>query len=370
MTILKSITKGNFNLEQTKKYYKHENNLRFHFLIEDRFYEYSIDTFNKSTINMQCVVRKQDHIKKGHHIQRPRCYGRITLIVGGRLKTQQKSCNSKKPKYEWSDENVFDDYLDVRNYAIQKHVCKNSCKKGCILKHNCGGHEYSRDRKRTYTEVARNHNLKNPSLEPEKSMSRAEEKAFPVEEFEGESVYHGISESHMTKRLNADTMTWLDSMREKPWEYRFIMHDGPPKQVKKEKFCHEYDDGMKIFCIPSQLNLFKRFKAYGDGTFRTINSLFHPNTKKKMYCQNFIITIKWTMDEYIFCYPVIYGLMPRRRKADYVKFWQRVNAIFEQEFPGEQMDFISYSTDFESASFKDFSKFFLAQQSFYVAYFI
>ena len=28
---LESITKGNFNLEQTKKTFKHENNLRFHF---------------------------------------------------------------------------------------------------------------------------------------------------------------------------------------------------------------------------------------------------------------------------------------------------------------------------------------------------
>ena len=60
------------------------------------------------------------------------------------------------------------------------------------------------------------------------------------------------------------------------------------------------------------------------------------------------------MDEYVFCYPVIYGLMPRRTKTDYVKFWKRVNAIFEKEFPGEKMTFISYSTDYELASFKGF----------------
>ena len=274
---LESITKGNFNLEQTKKTFSHANNLRFHFEHDGRFYEYAVDTINKKTINMQCTVHKQDHIKKKRHIQVPRCYGRITLIVAGRLKTQLKSCNSKKPKYEWSDENVFEDYLDVRNYAIQTHVCKQSCKKGCTLKHNCEGHVLPRDRKRVFVDVARNHNLKNPSFEIEKSISRAEESAFPEEEYEGEDVYHGISGDLIEKRLNADTMKWLDSMREKPWYYRNILHQQTPKVVKREKFCHEYDDGQKIFCIPSQLNLFKRFKAYGDGTFKTINSLFHPN---------------------------------------------------------------------------------------------
>ena len=44
---LESITKGNFNLEQTKKTFKHENNLRFHFEKDGRFYEYAVDTINK-----------------------------------------------------------------------------------------------------------------------------------------------------------------------------------------------------------------------------------------------------------------------------------------------------------------------------------
>ena len=39
---LQSITKGNFNLEQTKKTFKHENNLRFHFEEDGRFYEYAV----------------------------------------------------------------------------------------------------------------------------------------------------------------------------------------------------------------------------------------------------------------------------------------------------------------------------------------
>ena len=51
--ILEKITKGNFNLEFTKKTYKHENNLRFHVKIDERFYEYAIDTWNKQTIT--CV---------------------------------------------------------------------------------------------------------------------------------------------------------------------------------------------------------------------------------------------------------------------------------------------------------------------------
>ena len=50
-----------------------------------------------------------------------RCHGRITVKIGGRLKTQQKNCNSKKPKYEWNEKNVFDDYLDLRNYVLIPH---------------------------------------------------------------------------------------------------------------------------------------------------------------------------------------------------------------------------------------------------------
>ena len=61
--ILEKITKGNFNLEFTKKTYKHENNLRFHVKIDERFYEYAIDTWNKQTINLQCVV----NIKKNSY---------------------------------------------------------------------------------------------------------------------------------------------------------------------------------------------------------------------------------------------------------------------------------------------------------------
>ena len=37
------ITKGNFALEKTRDIRPHENNLRFHIKIEDKYYEYAID---------------------------------------------------------------------------------------------------------------------------------------------------------------------------------------------------------------------------------------------------------------------------------------------------------------------------------------
>ena len=74
---LQSITKGNFNLEQTQKTFSHANNLRFHFQKDGRYFEYAVDTINKKTINMQCTVHKQDHIKKG----RPLTFGRTCQMV-------------------------------------------------------------------------------------------------------------------------------------------------------------------------------------------------------------------------------------------------------------------------------------------------
>ena len=37
------ITKGNFALENTRDIRPHENNLRFHFEIEDKYFEYAKD---------------------------------------------------------------------------------------------------------------------------------------------------------------------------------------------------------------------------------------------------------------------------------------------------------------------------------------
>ena len=184
--ILQSITKGNLNLELTKNTYKHENNLRFHIQIDGRYYEYTTCTINKGTVNLQCVVHKKKKCNGNDGQQR--CLARITMTVGGRLKTQEKACNSKKPKYEWSDKNDFQDYFDVRNYAIQKHYCQKFCQKRCTVKHSCSGHELSRDRKRTFVDIARNHNLANPILESTKSTARAEEVTFPEYEFEGQNA--------------------------------------------------------------------------------------------------------------------------------------------------------------------------------------
>ena len=44
MPTLENITKGNFNLEFTKKTYKHEHNLRFHIKVDEHYYEYAMDT--------------------------------------------------------------------------------------------------------------------------------------------------------------------------------------------------------------------------------------------------------------------------------------------------------------------------------------
>ena len=52
------ITKGNFALENTRDIRPHENNLRFHIKIEEKYYEYAIDTINKKTINIRCVICK------------------------------------------------------------------------------------------------------------------------------------------------------------------------------------------------------------------------------------------------------------------------------------------------------------------------
>ena len=72
---LESITKGNYNLELTKETFKHEKNLRFHVKIDDRYFEYALDGINKTTINIQCVVRNQKKLQT----QQKRCYARITL---------------------------------------------------------------------------------------------------------------------------------------------------------------------------------------------------------------------------------------------------------------------------------------------------
>ena len=82
-----SITKGNFNLNKTKETYRHENNLRFHVRDENRkFYEFSINSWNKNTINLRCVNdRKQ------------KCSMKLTLSLREHLKTQEKIYTNEKP---------------------------------------------------------------------------------------------------------------------------------------------------------------------------------------------------------------------------------------------------------------------------------
>ena len=88
------ITKGNFALEKTRDIRPHENNLRFHIKIEEKYYEYAIDNINKNTINVRCVIGKSKF--------RQKCYARLTLLIAGYLKTEPKAGNSKKPwSYFW-----------------------------------------------------------------------------------------------------------------------------------------------------------------------------------------------------------------------------------------------------------------------------
>ena len=66
------ITKGNFALENTRDIRPHENNLRFHIKIEEKYYEYAIDNINKNTINVRCVIGKSKF--------RQKCYARRNAI--------------------------------------------------------------------------------------------------------------------------------------------------------------------------------------------------------------------------------------------------------------------------------------------------
>ena len=126
--------------------------MRFHIEIEEKYYEYAIDTINKKTINIRCVIGKSKF--------RNKCYARLTLNIAGYLKTEAKCCKSKKTKYKWDDSNIETDYFDLRSYSIQTHKCTKHCLKGCVLKHTCEGHVVSRDRKRRHLDEARNYSIK------------------------------------------------------------------------------------------------------------------------------------------------------------------------------------------------------------------
>ena len=61
---LYSITKGNYNLDKTKEIFRHENNLRFHVRDKNRkFYEFSINSWNRNTINLRCIRDRSDKCK-------------------------------------------------------------------------------------------------------------------------------------------------------------------------------------------------------------------------------------------------------------------------------------------------------------------
>ena len=136
------ITKGSYYLDKRRDT---GINLRFHMKIAGKYYEYSIDNINMTTINIRCRQRPVvDNSKSTKE-----CYGRITLMIRPDvLKTEKKDPKPKtQPKFKWSDSNVEADYFDVRNYTVKPHVCINQCLKSCILKHSCKGHKFIRDKK-------------------------------------------------------------------------------------------------------------------------------------------------------------------------------------------------------------------------------
>ena len=75
------ITKGNFCLDRMRDSRPHENNLRFHIKLNGKYYEYAIDTINKNTSNIRCVVGKTKISKK--------CYARAKLLTGPQLQTKK-----------------------------------------------------------------------------------------------------------------------------------------------------------------------------------------------------------------------------------------------------------------------------------------
>ena len=307
------IMKGNFALENTRDIRQHENNLRFHIKIEDKYYEYAIDNINKNTINVRCVIGKQKF--------RQKCYARLTLTVAGYLKTERKASNSKTPKWKWAESNIETDYFDLRSFSIQTHKCTKNCLKGCILKHSCAGHVVSRDRKRRHLDEARNYSIEFYTESTASAVKHADNKVGfgKPNAVEKEKPLSGVNDAAVKRSCRYDRNNWIEEMKFKPWSELKIPIDKDITKYRVEKFHHKFDD-MEIFTLPSELILLNRFKTYADGTFRTINSCFLPKTKEKIFKQNYIVTIKWEYQDAVFAYPIIYCLMKRRRKIDYINF--------------------------------------------------
>ena len=209
------ITKGNFALENTREIRPHENNLRFHIKIEDKFYEYAIDNINKNTINVRCVIGKSVTKK------RQKCYARLTLIIAGYLKTEAKASNSKKPKYKWDENNIETDYFDLRSFSIQTHKCTKNCLKGCIVKHSCEGHVVSRDRKRRHLDEARNYSITFYTEPTQSAVTHADKKVgFGLPNaVEEEKPLSGVYDPKVKRTCRYDRNNWIEDMKIKPWTF-------------------------------------------------------------------------------------------------------------------------------------------------------
>ena len=205
------ITKGNFALEKTRDIRPHENNLRFHIKIEEKYYEYAIDNINKNTINVRCVIGKSKF--------RQKCYARLTLLIAGYLKTEPKAGNSKKPKYKWDEKNIETDYFDLRSFSIQPHKCGKCCLKSCILKHSCKGHYVSRDRKRRHLDEARNYFIEFYTESTASAVKHADSKVGfgKPNAVEKEKPLSGVNDATVKRTCRYDRNNWIEDMKIKPW---------------------------------------------------------------------------------------------------------------------------------------------------------
>ena len=273
------MTKGNFALNATREIRPHENNLRFHIKIDEKYYEFAIDQINKTTVNIRCVVGKTKNS--------PKCYGRATLVPGEYLKTEQKICNSKKPKFQWCKDNVETDYFDTRNYTLLPHTCTKICLKSCTSKHTCVGHAVSRDKKRRHLDEARNFNFDFPGRNVSDAICYADARVGFNRHGHilGEKALSGVYDPKVRNTLTYDNRVHLGQVPEQPWEVSRLPVDNRIDLFHEEQFHYEYDD-MDVFLISAELELLNRCKVYADGTFRTINSLYvKPGSKEKIYCQ-------------------------------------------------------------------------------------
>ena len=90
----------------------------------------------------------------------------------------------------------------------------------------------------------------------------------------------------------------------------------------------------------------KIYKITNFALENTRDIVFYLKLKKKIFKQNYIITIKLEYQGAVFAFPIIYCLIKRRRKIDYINFWKRIMEKRTEKFEilkdlGESFDSFS-----------------------------